>query len=87
MYSTFFAVEDIWNISQRTISFVKNRQMMHIVEGAVSYYLRYRDALRSNSDIWLTSSEKTFSTKQHTFYEKPLEICTNEMKPITKSIS
>ena len=54
MYSTFFAVEDIWNISQRTISFVKNRQMMHIVEGAVSYYLRYRDALRSNSDIWLT---------------------------------
>ena len=69
MYSTFFAVEDIWNISQRTISFVKNRQMMHIVEGAVSYCLRYRDALRSNSDIWLTSSEKIFSTKQHAFYE------------------
>ena len=45
MWSTFLAAKDIWNIFLKTIDYVKNLEIKHIVEGGAGgegwYYLRH----------------------------------------------
>ena len=54
MQYTFFYCEGHLKHFLKTISFVKNLEITHIVEGRGSGYLRHYDALLTKIDILLT---------------------------------